>query len=899
MKRVAGLSISLLLAFFALSGVSAFAQTNIVILFSNSGNGILRSCYCPNAPWGGLAKRSWLANQIRNSAGASNVLLLDSGDFFPVENEPEKTACLMRLYSMMRYDAVAIGDQEIAYCTANPVLPGKRHPDEPTSPREEALAFPWLSGGYRFKDGARSGEFLAPPWMVKTVAGLRVGIVSVAGPDAYRLTDSRLTELSLTDPAEIVRMFVEQYREKTDSIIVLSHQGLDADRLLAKQLDGVDIIIGGHSQSLISPPEIVNGIAVCQAGKNGENLGLLMLAGTTTGFSAWRASGMQIRSNRQMAQAPAAGNANPFLPCTITTRRWLCSYQLIPLNTQIDEDPETASVIDSYYAGQDSLIKTSLTRPHGADQGQPVLVVENPVQEVIFRYGERKSVAVKIRNAGDAPLMIEKARSKIRWMNVVDSPKVIPPGGAGALILELTATNIDRFFRSEFSLVSNDKKRVVVIGTINGHVEGPMAGIADVSQILGGWFYPAGPSSPAEDMLAAPGQPPPADPGRPLTAGESSLTAGESSLIAVEFFYAAGCADCEETKKNVLPELKRRYGEVIELREYDIQTFSNYVHLARLQERTGIRTSESVSIYVNGQINLDGLKAIKERLFPEIEALRAIRTNTLSAGTKRRQSLDEQPSGENQPVSASNWEMLTRRFRSFSLWTIALAGLLDGVNPCAFATIIFFMTMLSVSKITGGRLLIVGISYGTASFVTYLALGFGAFHILKNLAAYQVIGDIVKWLMIVVLVFLSAISLKDAAMFRRTGRPGDVMLQLPAGIKRRIHEIMRNRLSARNIFAGSFVIGFLVTLLESVCTGQVYVPTLVFLTRHPEIGVRAWVLLVFYNIMFIIPLVVVTVAAYFGAKNQRLLEWSRGNVVWSKLLMCMFFAGLAVALIWL
>ena len=52
-----------------------------------------------------------------------------------------------------------------------------------------------------------------------------------------------------------------------------------------------------------------------------------------------------------------------------------------------------------------------------------------------------------------------------------------------------------------------------------------------------------------------------------------------------------------------------------------------------------------------------------------------------------------------------------------------------------------------------------------------------------------------------------------------------------------------------------------------------------------------------YNVMFVVPLVVVTAASFLGARNQRLVDWSRTNVVWSKSLMGAFFAALAILMV--
>jgi cytochrome c biogenesis protein CcdA len=150
--------------------------------------------------------------------------------------------------------------------------------------------------------------------------------------------------------------------------------------------------------------------------------------------------------------------------------------------------------------------------------------------------------------------------------------------------------------------------------------------------------------------------------------------------------------------------------------------------------------------------------------------------------------------------------------------------------------------------------------------------------------------------MVVVLTVLAALSFRDAWAFKRRGRAADVTLQLPDRLKRRMHDIMRTRLRAGSLFLSALVIGVLVTLIEAVCTGQVYLPTLVLLSRYAETRARAFPLLLVYNLMFVVPLLVVIAAAFAGTRNQRLLEWSKRNVVWGKIAMGMLFIGLAAVL---
>jgi len=110
---------------------------------------------------------------------------------------------------------------------------------------------------------------------------------------------------------------------------------------------------------------------------------------------------------------------------------------------------------------------------------------------------------------------------------------------------------------------------------------------------------------------------------------------------------------------------------------------------------------------------------------------------------------------------------------------------------------------------------------------------------------------------------------------------------------------MRRGLGSASIFWGGLLIGTAVTVLESVCTGQVYVPTLVLILKDSTYSEsRAWLLLLLYNLLFILPLVTVFTAVYFGLKTEALLTWSRRNVVASKLLLGLFFVLMALFIFW-
>ena len=184
-----------------------------------------------------------------------------------------------------------------------------------------------------------------------------------------------------------------------------------------------------------------------------------------------------------------------------------------------------------------------------------------------------------------------------------------------------------------------------------------------------------------------------------------------------------------------------------------------------------------------------------------------------------------------------------------------------------------------------------GVSFCLASFLTYTALGFGLLRTLHLVSGFPTIRRVVDIGMVTVLGIFAIMSFRDAYRYRMTGNPNDVALQLPEGIKRRIHAIMKEGINARSLVAGGIIIGTLVTALESVCTGQMYVPTLVVMAKSGMSKAGGYLLL--YNIMFVMPLVVVFILTCFGLRAPTLIDWSKKNVVISKVLLGSFFLVLA------
>ena len=92
------------------------------------------------------------------------------------------------------------------------------------------------------------------------------------------------------------------------------------------------------------------------------------------------------------------------------------------------------------------------------------------------------------------------------------------------------------------------------------------------------------------------------------------------------------------------------------------------------------------------------------------------------------------------------------------------------------------------------------------------------------LQEYHLISGLIRWSAVAFAGVIGVLSFRDAFMYKKTGKAEDITLQLPKALKKQIHGIIRSNISGTRFAGGAAIAGFLVTLLEAVCTGQVYLP---------------------------------------------------------------------------
>ncbi len=211
---------------------------------------------------------------------------------------------------------------------------------------------------------------------------------------------------------------------------------------------------------------------------------------------------------------------------------------------------------------------------------------------------------------------------------------------------------------------------------------------------------------------------------------------------------------------------------------------------------------------------------------------------------------------------------IINRFRSFGILGIIFAGLLDGINPCAFTTLGFFIAYLGILGIGGRRILAVALGFIVGVFVTYFAVGLGAYKLLAFLSPLKVVAKALIGITGGVVWVFAGLSIYDFFKARK-GKPEEMKLRLPDAIKKRIHASIRENTWFGGYILGALLLGAFISLLELVCTGQVYLPTIIFISGVPGLKTHALLYLILYNICFIVPLVIVFLIAYFGVFNLK------------------------------
>jgi 5'-nucleotidase/UDP-sugar diphosphatase len=262
----------LCLTLFSSSPFSAEAGSpvGITILHVNDTHGHIQPAVeksvDPERPVGGAA---WLARMIESERedNPEGTLLLSGGDMFQgtAISNIFRGKPVMEVMNAVKFDAMVIGNHEFDW--GRKVLNRLR----------KAARFPFLSAN--IKD--RKGNDLpgVRPYVILERRGLKIAVIGMTTTETGDMTKpNHVTGLRFLEPEDVLPDEIRQAKSRgAKMIIVLSHLGLDADKKMAVDIPGVDLIVGGHSHTAVDPPVVIGKTLIVQAGCYGWYLGVLRL----------------------------------------------------------------------------------------------------------------------------------------------------------------------------------------------------------------------------------------------------------------------------------------------------------------------------------------------------------------------------------------------------------------------------------------------------------------------------------------------------------------------------------------------------------------------------------------------------------------------------------------------
>jgi cytochrome c biogenesis protein CcdA len=310
----------------------------------------------------------------------------------------------------------------------------------------------------------------------------------------------------------------------------------------------------------------------------------------------------------------------------------------------------------------------------------------------------------------------------------------------------------------------------------------------------------------------------------------------EDGKPVIYFFFNRNCAECLKT----IPYIEEYQGthpgvviHYIDIRESD----DNLALFQAFRDYYGIGFVPVPTVFI-GNETLSGYDAITEGLTDAVNGSSVVNPD------------DEMPSGGE--ISSS----------TLTVPVIIMAALADGINPCAFAVLIFLMLSL-ISLKSRKKMLIVGSVFIFAVFLFYFLSGLGIFTVIQSAGISRMISFVAAAIAIVagIVSILSVIG----------GEQGPALLSIPEGGKGIIEPYIK-----KASIPAAFTAGILVGMFELPCTGGIYLAILSLLSNRMSVmdGIPY---LLLYNLFFILPLVIILGVFVIGFPVERLEQWQTGS----------------------
>ncbi|MFH1801470.1 MAG: cytochrome c biogenesis protein CcdA [archaeon] len=343
-----------------------------------------------------------------------------------------------------------------------------------------------------------------------------------------------------------------------------------------------------------------------------------------------------------------------------------------------------------------------------------------------------------------------------------------------------------------------------------------------------------------------------------FTASASALNSEEKNVY---FFWGIGCSHCENVKNSGILE---EVDEIKNVNVYQLEVYYNqenrnkYIQFADEfgigQYQRGIpflviECEKGYSYFIGDTPIINNLKNSIIVCEPMKEISASVSSDSLHS-------------------------------QKLTLGSIIVAAVVDSINPCAFGVLIFLLaTMLSIAS--PKRALKYGLLYTFIIFIVYFSVGLGIMEIITTFS------EVMYYVIIVagIIIFIGGlIEIKDFFWYGK-----GVSLKIPESAKQYLE-----KMGKRGTLSAIILLGIVVALVELPCTGGIYLAILSLMHINKTSGISY---LLLYNLIFILPLVIIVLFAYYGTKTGKITIWIERKKRWMRLTAGIVMIGLALYLL--
>ena len=339
-----------------------------------------------------------------------------------------------------------------------------------------------------------------------------------------------------------------------------------------------------------------------------------------------------------------------------------------------------------------------------------------------------------------------------------------------------------------------------------------------------------------------------------ISKGESIFS--DSKSLDVAFFYGKGCPHCAKVEP-LIDELEQKYS--LQIHRYDIYSnrsliavFDKYLNKYGLPtDQTGVPT-----VFV-ANTSLTGDSPILENLED------AVKTAQQEASPAKQSA--ETPATTASIEAEDCDPKKTESISYLSFLAITTAALMDSVNPCSIAILVFLIGARVLVTNQKKRALNVGLSFCLAVFIGYLLFGIGLLTAVQIGGLSGIFNLLVGSFTLIVGVF----CLKDVLLRNQVG----FKMEVPQSLKPLLMKSLKGVTSP----PGAFIMGLASTCFELPCTGGPYLFILGQLAKNST-RLNAIPPLLYYNLIFISPLITISMLLYSNMFSvNRIRDWTDKN----------------------